>query len=232
MIKQIDDYVWQVRIDTSFSYEELPKILESSLSIYEIKDKYQVAVRKCDDGNIVLGYHKYDFLFQTSVPCKGREREKECYFIEITFLATTSEPIIKASSGVFVVILIGGLIGLWYFNKRKNEVLPNEVSNESDLLNFGNTKLDFAGQTLYINGKRLSLTYREAKLLKLFAIHFEQLLERNFIIQEVWADEGVLVGRSVDVFVSRLRKKINSDPSIGIVSVNGVGYRLETIVSA
>jgi len=81
-------------------------------------------------------------------------------------------------------------------------------------------------------GHRQTLTFRETKLLKLFASHCGQLLERDFIIQQVWADEGVLVGRSVDVFVSRLRKKISNDPSVGLSVVHGVGYRLETEKSA
>jgi DNA-binding response OmpR family regulator len=53
------------------------------------------------------------------------------------------------------------------------------------------------------------------------------VLERNFIIENVWADEGVLVGRSVDMFVSRLRKLLRDDPSIKLVAVHGVGYRME-----
>lgn len=72
------------------------------------------------------------------------------------------------------------------------------------------------------------MTFRETKLLRLFASSPDQLLEREFILNQVWADEGVLVGRSIDVFVSRLRKKIAADPSIGIVAIHGVGYRLET----
>lgn len=70
--------------------------------------------------------------------------------------------------------------------------------------------------------------FPETKLLKLLVTSPDRLLERDFIIQQVWADEGVLVGRSVDVFVSRLRKKLSADVSIGIVAVHGVGYRLET----
>ena len=73
-----------------------------------------------------------------------------------------------------------------------------------------------------------TLTFRETKLLQLFANNVDRLLDRESIIQQVWADEGVLVGRSVDVFVSRLRKKIAADPTIAISVVHGVGYRLET----
>ena len=61
----------------------------------------------------------------------------------------------------------------------------------------------------------------------LFVTHANQILERSTIIEKVWADEGVLVGRSVDMFVSRLRKMLKDDPTIQIVAVHGIGYRLE-----
>jgi DNA-binding response OmpR family regulator len=51
-------------------------------------------------------------------------------------------------------------------------------------------------------------------------------LERRFLLEQVWEDEGIMVGRSLDVFVSRLRKKITC-PAIKIVAVHGIGYRFE-----
>ncbi|MBK8554245.1 MAG: winged helix-turn-helix domain-containing protein [Lewinellaceae bacterium] len=55
-----------------------------------------------------------------------------------------------------------------------------------------------------------------------------QILPREQILQDVWEDEGIMVGRSLDVFVSRLRKLLQDDDSIKIMSVHGIGYRLET----
>ena len=70
------------------------------------------------------------------------------------------------------------------------------------------------------------LTYREAKLLQLFVSHPNQLLDRGFILRHVWADEGILVSRSVDMFVSRLRKLVEVDAAAPryIQTVWGVGY--------
>ena len=77
--------------------------------------------------------------------------------------------------------------------------------------------------------QRFQLTYREAKLLHLFVKNQNQLLERSFILENVWADEGIQVGRSIDMFVSRLRKFLRADPTLRLVAVHGVGYRLETV---
>jgi DNA-binding response OmpR family regulator len=71
------------------------------------------------------------------------------------------------------------------------------------------------------------LTFREAKLLEYFASHPNEVLNREQIQDYVWKDEGVIVGRSLDVFISRLRKILKSDESISIKNIHGVGYKLE-----
>ncbi len=91
--------------------------------------------------------------------------------------------------------------------------------------------MDIANQLLYVGNTKQNLTYREAKLLQLFIKHQNQILERDFILKSVWEDEGITVGRSIDVFVSRLRKLLQEDSSLKIAAVHGVGYRLEVSTS-
>ena len=95
------------------------------------------------------------------------------------------------------------------------------------LLQFGQSKLDVANQHLYINGHQKELTFRETKLLQYFVINTNQLLKREDLLENVWGNEGVIVGRSLDVFVSRLRKALKADTSLQIKTVHGVGYRME-----
>ena len=84
-----------------------------------------------------------------------------------------------------------------------------------------------ANLVLVSEHKTFNLTYREAKLLHLFTNNKNKVLERDFILKSVWEDEGIIVGRSVDVFVSRLRKMLAEDLQVKISAVHGVGYRLE-----
>jgi DNA-binding response OmpR family regulator len=92
---------------------------------------------------------------------------------------------------------------------------------------FGNSTFDVNGQLLNSGGERYSLTFREAKLLQVLVENMERVVERDYLIQSVWVEEGVLVSRSLDVFVSRLRKKLSNDDSVSIVAVHGVGYRFQ-----
>jgi DNA-binding response OmpR family regulator len=108
------------------------------------------------------------------------------------------------------------------------QTIPAEPADVNpDQVHFGNTVLDLGRQTIRTAGTEQNLTYREAKLLRLLVQHANRVLERDAILKAVWEDEGIIVGRSVDVFVSRLRKLVQADPTVRIVAVHGVGYRLE-----
>ena len=73
-----------------------------------------------------------------------------------------------------------------------------------------------------------SLTSREAELLALFCQNKEQVLRREFILKELWGDDDYFLGRSLDVFISRLRKYLKEDETIQIENIPRVGFRLMT----
>ncbi|MBK6544452.1 MAG: winged helix-turn-helix domain-containing protein [Saprospiraceae bacterium] len=251
-IEQVSKLIWRVRLDQPFNYEQLPAILQSSLDLHGILQAYNVTIRKCVDATIDLGYHQFDFLQQKAkldnkiktndslsllsnsnkneilVPCVGRDMPEGCHYIEISFLENELKNSFWSTKSLILLFILVGFAGYWFLIKQKSMYLLNDDSREPEWLEFGNSRLDVPGQILLCSGIRQTLTFRETKLLKLLVTSPDRLLERDFIIQQVWADEGVLVGRSVDVFVSRLRKKLSADVSIGIVAVHGVGYRLET----
>lgn len=225
-VEQVGEEVWRVMMEQPFDYGQLPALLQASLDRYGISQSYEVAVRRCADATIDLGYHQLDFLKDDFVPCAGREVSEGCHYIEVTFAGNVGTSIPMGGRIGFSLLALLGTAGLWWFLRRKKPDAPEEGNTQ--WITFGNCRLDLAGQTLICGDVRQSLTFREAKLLGLFAAHPDEVIERDQILRDVWADEGVLVGRSVDVFVSRLRKKLAADPSVAIVAVHGVGYRLET----
>ena len=80
-------------------------------------------------------------------------------------------------------------------------------------------------QRLEWGEEQSELTYRECKLLTYLAENPNAVLARENIHDAVWGDEGIMVGRSLDVFISRLRKKLAGIESVKIETVHGVGYR-------
>ena len=79
---------------------------------------------------------------------------------------------------------------------------------------------------LIFNNESIELTSKETDLLALLHSSIDQTIEREKILQVVWGDEGDYVGRTLDVFISKLRKKFSEDENVRIVNVRGVGYRL------
>jgi DNA-binding response OmpR family regulator len=90
----------------------------------------------------------------------------------------------------------------------------------------GDLIFDFDQQKLTLKDKVVTLTSKESKLLKLFCIHRNKVIERDIILKAIWEDEGYFVGRSMDVFVSRLRKIFKDNNRVSIQTIHGVGYKL------
>ncbi len=79
---------------------------------------------------------------------------------------------------------------------------------------------------LHPSGPR-TLTHKEAAVLKLLCTNRDRVLKREEILKSIWGDDDYFMGRSLDVFISKLRKYLKSDPSIEIVNYHGVGFRLQ-----
>ena len=231
-VQQTNPQTFRIQLGRSFGYEQLPRLLRASFQLHGVTGAYDVAVLDCATGTVQLGYTASDLQGDRSVPCVGRSRTAGCYVLQVTFAATTNPP--GQSIALWPVLSLGGLLTclvvvVWYRKKigrplPEQPPLPKAVVSS---LHFGHSFLDITNQTLTTGSHQHNLTYREAKLLRLLVNHPNQLLERDLILKLVWEDEGVTVGRSVDVFMSRLRKLLHDDPTIKIVAVHGVGYRLE-----
>lgn len=75
----------------------------------------------------------------------------------------------------------------------------------------------------------IPLSKKESKILGILTANVNQLTDRAFLLQEVWENEGVITSRSLDMFISKLRKKLDLDSSVRILNVHGRGYKLEII---
>ena len=101
------------------------------------------------------------------------------------------------------------------------------TADQTHQFSIGKFTFNFNNQLLTNNEKSTKLTNKEARLLKFLAQHKNQVVERDVIMKTIWEDDGYFVARSMDVFISKLRKYLAPDSSIAIKNVHGVGYRLE-----
>ena len=100
------------------------------------------------------------------------------------------------------------------------------TSDKTAFLHAGKSILDINNLTLSANGIATRLTYKEAKIIQLLFRHAGKLVEREVFLKSIWEEDGFFVARSMDVFVSKLRKYLKSDDTLNIENVRGVGYVL------
>ena len=103
----------------------------------------------------------------------------------------------------------------------------DENKPENNQFNIGKFKFDYNYQTLtFENEEPQRLTSKESELLRLFCINFNQLIDRSSTLQKIWKDDSYFAARSMDVYITKLRKYLKADPSVQIVNVHGVGFKL------
>jgi DNA-binding response OmpR family regulator len=108
---------------------------------------------------------------------------------------------------------------------RRSNGLP--MREEEKIYRVGEFAFDPSSFTLTNKLVEKTLTQKEAEVLKLLYQNRDRVLKREEILKEVWGDDDYFMGRSMDVFISKLRKYLKDDPGIQIVNYHGVGFRLE-----
>jgi len=102
-----------------------------------------------------------------------------------------------------------------------------QVQKTADILNIGEYQFNFPKQLLHYKEEApLQLTHKEAHLLFHLIKNQNKVLDRSLILNKLWGTDDFFSARSMDVFISKLRKKLNKDDSIQIINVRGFGYKL------
>lgn len=95
-----------------------------------------------------------------------------------------------------------------------------------EFLAIGRYAFAYSRQKLRLNDTEIELTNRESELLKRLYDHRNQVLERSAVLRELWGDDHFFNGRSLDVFITHLRRYLRDDPQVQILNVRGIGYKL------
>ena len=235
---------FRINFATDFTFEptRLITTTDSIFRVARISDRYRLEVENTDSNEVV---YSYEMAPKDSgmVPCGQRAYPKANYSVLISLLDNegellhfdenspqkSEEKVVEKQSGfskillvamiAFVLILLGAIM-----YRRKNP--PQQIEQKSNHSWIGNYQFDQRNMKLIFNNESIELTSKETDLLALLHSSIDQTIEREKILQVVWGDEGDYVGRTLDVFISKLRKKFSEDENVRIVNVRGVGYRL------
>lgn len=228
-VEQISKTEFKLKLENGVDYDKLPEVLDNSLKSFGVSNSYIVSILTCESESIILGYNNLSFQNHV-IPCRTREQDELCKIIMLNI--QNPEPVeSKVDYCMFWLLLFGVIPFLvFYINRKKIEVSdakPLFEKKNTNYLAIGCSTFNPTGLMFSYKDASKALTFREGKLFEYFINHKNEVLKREDIQNHVWEDEGVIVGRSLDVFISRLRKIIKNDESIVIKNIHGVGYRLE-----
>jgi hypothetical protein len=225
-VKKIAENEYQIRFekDLTFLPDSLVNTTRRLLAKDPLTHDYIVNVLNCDNFSVAYGYAISENKKDDIVACIGREQLKACYLVNVKFKPAG---IVTAKNGY----LVGSLsfltfVGLTFFRTVKQR--GTTVSDKTGaVLTLGSVLFDAEKRQLKIGGNTVDLTGTETRILQILALSPNETIERTRLQKEIWEDEGIVVGRSLDMFISKLRKKLEPDPHIKIAVIRGKGYKLE-----
>ena len=103
-----------------------------------------------------------------------------------------------------------------------------EEGPDGDTYKLGKMEFNFVRQTLGMGKEEVKLTSKEAALLKLLCQNLNNVVDRSLALNKIWLDDSYFNARSMDVYITKLRKYLKMDPTVELINVHGVGFKLVT----
>jgi DNA-binding response OmpR family regulator len=104
---------------------------------------------------------------------------------------------------------------------KKNQV------NQNIIFTIGHHTFDYTSHMLISDGNERRLTKREAELLNLLCVNMNRILRRDIALKTIWGEDDYFMGRSMDVYITKLRKMLSTDPDVSIVNIHNTGFKLD-----
>lgn len=225
-VEKIAENEYQVRFEKELTFKPdyLINTTRRLLAQDPLATDYVINVMNGSQPNASYGFALSKNKNNDIVPCRGRVQPTAPYRIDIKFNSTKMN--IPKKAYLLGCLPLFAYVGFIFFRPGKPKM--SSVNNINyGILTFGSVSFDPQERKLIINKETIVLTNTETRLLLIFASLPNQVIERSKLQKEIWEDEGIIVGRSLDMFISKLRKKLELDPNSRIIVIRGKGYRLD-----
>lgn len=224
-VQKVAENEYRISFENEFTFrpDSLVNTTRRLLAQDPLARDYVVNVINCGSAGVVYGYAISKNKKNDIITCKGRKQPTACYIIDVKFKPSGLN---TATAGY----ILGGLpflafVGFLFVKSVRREKQVS-VGQYTESLSLGSVLFNAGKRQLVINGGIVELTGTETRVLRIFALSPNETIARSRLQKEIWEDEGVIVGRSLDMFISKLRKKLELAPDIKIVVIRGKGYRL------
>jgi two-component system, OmpR family, response regulator len=110
---------------------------------------------------------------------------------------------------------------------RRTRLVMQPLNHDKETYQIGQYLFDSANQELVFSGEKRGLTKKEAELLKLLCQNVNNLVRRDYALKQIWGEDDYFMGRSMDVYITKLRKLLKDDTNISILNIHRTGFKLE-----
>jgi Transcriptional regulatory protein, C terminal len=204
--------------------DTLVNTIKNSFEKASLPEHYLTEVKHCENEEVAYSYEIKQNVENDIVPCGGRQLPKACYVISVRF---TKAQEVTSLEYLYILILLALLVFTIVFYKRKHSA--STLTNNENYAEIGSYQFYPNQNKLVKKAKEINLSKKECELLEILVANPNQIVKRDELEKRVWEDNGVVVGRSLDTYISKLRKKLQDDDSIKITNIHGVGYKLEVL---
>ncbi|MGX1928153.1 helix-turn-helix domain-containing protein [Flagellimonas sp. 2504JD4-2] len=210
--------------------DSLVSAINKNFTALDLPNEYLVEVIDCSSSEVSYSYSVSNNEEKNIIPCKGRNLPLRCYMVHVSFEKSAALMGLNFGASWYALVLLGIMgMGLLYWTKKKQEY---KIYDALSFETIGEYKFFKDQNELVKNNLQIQLTSKESEVLQILNNNQNQVVKRDFLLKEIWEDKGVFVGRSLDTFISKLRKKFKDDTGINIINVHGVGYKLEIVEKA
>ncbi|MEM6804633.1 MAG: winged helix-turn-helix domain-containing protein [Bacteroidota bacterium] len=233
---------YRIEFETEFQFDprDLVRSIDTVMKKTHTAESYLVEVEDCRQEEVIYSYKIWANAQYNLIPCGGRVLDKDCYSVLISILDSPARMNLthrqtdlpagfstqsiedRYLMGISLLLTLVIFVGLYI--RAKNQT--KETSEDPNLVTLGTYRFDKRNMLLSHANERTELTSKEADLLMLLHSSVNNTLKRDHLLHVVWGDEGDYVGRTLDVYISKLRKKLAKDEGVKIVNVRGIGYKL------
>lgn len=218
----------------AISPDSFVSIVNKVVVQYGLQKKFTANIVKYQQEETIYGFAVAPFQKDNNTAsCLGRELPVDQYYFRFVFSEPEKNMLNNPVAYTAGAALLLGMCYFIFLKKRKPRALPStteedaEGDKQNNCIPIGQYRFYPLQQQLELAGTKTILTGKETKVLMVLASAVNNIIERDTIQKEVWENEGVIVTRSLDMFISKLRKKLSSDENVKIVNVHGKGYKLE-----
>ncbi len=217
----------------AISPDRLVEVVNEELKDSSLANGYIVEAIPCNSSEADYSFQMDNRTHNVIIPCQTRSLPESCYHLLFTFSKPLTTTKINTSNQdksnafafeswhvVILILIILSVLSLILLRGR------NVSKANQKRIKLGKFLFDPRSTMLIIEEQRTELTGKEADLLLILHESVNELVKKEVLLNKVWGDEGDYIGRTLDVFISKLRKKFEPDPNVRILNVRGVGYKL------